>query len=92
MEPWSAKTEYYHSEFYAITCIDTTTNLVEAMTPNQVVPLSANLKTPVKIVIKFQHKSSMTMVMSSCLFLSPPCSGNQRYFQFQEIPTVECHQ
>ncbi len=27
--PWSAKIEHFNSEFYALTCIDTTTNLVE---------------------------------------------------------------
>ena len=27
--PWTAKTEHFNGEFYALTCIDTTTNLVE---------------------------------------------------------------
>ncbi len=26
---WTAKTEHFNGEFYALTCIDTTTNLVE---------------------------------------------------------------
>ncbi len=26
---WTAKTEHFDGEFYALTCIDTTTNLVE---------------------------------------------------------------
>ena len=27
--PWSSKTEHFNGEFYALTCIDTSTNLVE---------------------------------------------------------------
>ncbi len=27
--PWTAKTEHFNGEFYALTCIDTTTNFVE---------------------------------------------------------------
>ncbi len=27
--PWTAKTGHFNGEFYALTCIDTTTNLVE---------------------------------------------------------------
>ncbi len=26
---WTAKTDHFHGEFYALTCIDTTTNLVK---------------------------------------------------------------
>ncbi len=27
--PWTAKTDHFNGEFYALKCIDTTTNLVE---------------------------------------------------------------
>ncbi len=32
--PWSAKSEHFNDEFYALTCIDTTTNLVKVVHTN----------------------------------------------------------
>ncbi len=60
--PWSAKFEHFSDEFYALTCIDTTTNLVELTCidtkSNDVI--EGNLNKPSWLGIIYQYTSSMT--------------------------------
>ncbi len=74
--PWTAKTDAFNGEFYALICIDTTTNIIElsCIDTKSGVLLQENSKTPGWLDTHDRHELSMIMAANSQGMLLPASS------------------